>query len=258
MRRFWFGTNFKMHHTPGESRQFMHELGARAADLIDAGDLHLFVIPPFTSIMDMADAASGSSVLVGAQNMHWADDGAYTGEIGARMLVAAGARLVMLGHAERRQQWGETDRDLNRKLHTALHHGLRVLLCVGETADEKQYGVGREVVARQLKIALHAIDQPDALLIAYEPVWSIGEGGTAADPAYVATMLIDMRGVLRELYGDRSADLPIVYGGSVNLNNCGLYARLPGVDGLFVGRAAWQADGFVGVLRTALRAREEI
>lgn len=250
-----FGTNFKMHQTPAESHQFVLDLRRLAGP--DPG-AQLFVIPPFTSLTAAAGAAAGSGVWVGAQNMHWEAAGAFTGEISPSMLRAAGADLVMLGHAERRQQFGETDWDLYRKVQAADRLGFRILLCAGDTAEERHFEVAREVVARQLKIALRGLEPAglERLIIAYEPVWSIGEGGQAAPAGDVAVMLRHIRTTLTEMFADRADLVPILYGGSIDQSNCGQYAELPEVDGLFVGRAAWQVAGFMEVLRSYIHHRK--
>lgn len=173
------------------------------------------------------------------------------------MLVAIGVDLVLLGHAERRTQFHEGDVELNRKVLAGLGAGLRILLCVGETADERRYGVGAETVLRQLKIGLFGVEpeQASRLLIGYEPVWSIGEGGTPASPSDVAPMADTIRGALGDLFGPAAESTPVLYGGSVNPDNAGSFVRVPGIDGLFVGRAAWTVDGFRATLASALAAR---
>lgn len=249
MLPFYFGTNFKMHQTPAVSAAFLHDLHQLTTDL---DSTQLFLIPPFTSLPGLQ--AKGR-IWIGAQNMHFADEGEYTGEISPAMLDALGLDLVLLGHAERRRHFGETDEHLNCKVKAALAHGLRVLLCVGETATDKYYHVERETVARQLKIALHDVTPADIdrLLVAYEPVWSIGTDGQPATVPAVTHTLEQIHATLGELFP--SAIIPVIYGGSVNMDNCAEYATLPLLDGLFVGRAARTVDGFVQVLRRALGAR---
>src|SRR5215218_11300187 len=193
-RSFLFGTNFKMNQTPAESAVFYQQL---VESLQIPPDIHLFVIPPFTSLSAVKDVAGQPphQIWVGAQNVHWAPDGAYTGEISVRMLLALDVDLVLLGHAERRRYFHETDVDLNRKVLAALAAGLRILFAVGETAEERSFGVGGESVLRQLKIGLHGVapEHLQLLQIAYEPVWSIGAGGTPASPEDVAPMAESLR-----------------------------------------------------------------
>lgn len=248
---FLFGSNFKMHGTPADTERFIRDLRA-----LDPPDAQLFLIPPFTSLERAAGALSGSTIWLGAQTVHWAKEGAFTGAISAPMVRAAGAELVMLGHAEQRQHFGETDALISRKVPVALDAGLRVLLCVGETREQRDFGVEREAIAVQLKTALHEAmpTQAERLLVAYEPVWAIGEGGAPAPPQTVATMMTWIHALLAERFGEREPRVPVLYGGSVNRDNCAGYARLDEVDGLFVGRAAWRPEGFVEVLSRALES----
>lgn len=247
-----------MTQTPLDSVAFFDEL---AAAVSPGPHLRLFVIPPFTSLdaVIRRKRENRSRIWVGAQNAHWAAEGAYTGEISAGMLAALGVDFVLLGHAERRAQSHETDETLNKKILAAATAGLGVLLAVGETAAEKGYGVGPETVARQLKIGLHGLD-PAALprlQIAYEPVWSIGVGGTPARPQDVAPIAAHLRATLVDRFGPAGTDVPILYGGSVDPANAAGFVRLPDVDGLFVGRAAWTVDGYRDVLAAALAGRDK-
>lgn len=254
MAMFYFGSNFKMHQTPVQTANFIEQLRSLAPV---ASMVQCFLIPPFTSLTTAAHSLQGSPIWLGAQTMHWASEGAYTGEISPAMLQDIGTELVMLGHAERRTLFGETDSALRKKVVAATNAGLRVLLCVGEQAEARAVDISQEVVAIQLKTAL--FDLPTSaqsqLLIAYEPVWSIGEGGTPADPPIVAEMHNWIRTLLVQRFGDEAAAIPILYGGSVNRANCAAYAALPDVNGLFVGRAAWTPEGYVDMLQAGLAAK---
>ncbi len=245
-RPFLFGTNFKMNQIPAESAAFYREL---VASIQISPDTHLFVIPPFTSLPAVKDVAGQPPQhdWLGAQNVHWAPDGAYTGEISVGMLLALDVDLVLLGHAERRRYFPETDVELNRKVLAALGAGMRVLLAVGETAEERSFGVGGETVLRQLRIGLHGA-QPkhlEKIQIAYEPVWSIGAGGTPASPEDVEPIATVIRAGCEDLFTGSGGKIPILYGGSVDPSNAGTFTALPDIDGLFVGRAAWTVDGFI-------------
>jgi L-erythrulose 1-phosphate isomerase len=252
-RPYVFGTNFKMNQTPDESAAFYRQLAERVAP---RPGVHCYVIPPYTSLPAVAEIAreDESEIWVGAQNMHWAPEGAYTGEISARILQALDVDLVLLGHAERRGLFHETDNELNRKLMAAFGAGFRVLLAVGETAEERHYGVGAETVSRQLKIDLHGVPAAFAslLLVAYEPVWSIGAGGTPAHPEDVAPVAALIREVLERLLGAPGRDVPVLYGGSVNPENAAAFTSLEDIDGLLVGRAGWTVDGFVATYEAGL------
>jgi triosephosphate isomerase len=252
--RWFFGTNLKMHQVPTETAQFVGDLIAELA--AESTSTQTFVIPPFTSLPAAVGSGSGSGTWIGAQNVHWAPEGPYTGEVSPVMLRAVGVDLVLVGHAERRLHFGETDETVNRKVRAALDHGLRVLLCVGETADERRGGAGREATARQLLLALQGVPQTaaDRILVAYEPVWAIGEGGTAATPEDVRPVVGVLRMWLRYLF-HRDEGAPVLYGGSVNRENAAAFAAMAELDGLFVGRAAWTTQGFLDVLRKAEGAR---
>ena len=244
---FYFGTNLKMNQSPAEALAFVQAI-ARLRSFVSGRPTQLWVIPSYTNLTTVAQACNEVGIWLGAQNMHWEEGGAYTGEISAAQLKACGANLVMLGHAERRTLFGETDEALNRKVLSAARHGLRIMLCVGETAFEKNFGTGDDYVSRQLKINLHGLSDPSQLLILYEPVWSIGAGGVPAEPAYVSAAFANIRRTLLALYPRHGADIPILYGGSVNAGNVQAYAHLPNCTGVGVGRAAWQAEDFVKVL----------
>lgn len=253
-RPLLLGTNLKMTQTARETAAFVGDL-VRAVS--PEPDTRLFVIPSFTSLPAATERRGDARLWIGAQNMFWAPEGAYTGEISAKMLTALGVDLVLLGHAERRGLFHETDQDLNKKVTAALEAGLRVLLCVGETGEERQYGVGEETVARQLKIALHglAAEASSMLQIAYEPVWSIGAGGSPATPADVTPIAARVRATLDGVFGEAGAAVSLLYGGSVDPNNAAGFTALPEIDGLFVGRACWTVDGFRATLAAAQSGR---
>lgn len=252
---FYFGTNLKMNQTPTEMVAFVEQIAASLTNpqFPITPRAQLWVTPSFINIAAVAGLCAQHNIWLGAQNMHWADDGAYTGEISPVQLKAVGANLVMLGHAERRALFDEGDDAINKKVLAAERHSLRIMLCVGETASEKQSGTGHAYVTRQLTEDLAGLRDPRGLVILYEPVWSVGSSGVPADPAYVTEALANIRRTLQGLFGEAGANVPILYGGSVNADNCANYAHLPNCAGLGVGRAAWQADGFLTVLGEALK-----
>ncbi len=220
-------------------------------------NLQLFYIPPYTSMSSVSDFCKENNIWLGAQNAHWELDGAFTGEVPAPILKASGAAFVMLGHVERRQLFGETDDMINKKVLAVSAAGLRVMLCVGESLAEKRAAAGNDAVKRQLKLNLAGFENWDTLSILYEPVWSIGTDGEAARPNYVASAMDNIRETLEQL-ANSSTSVPILYGGSVNAENCANYATLTQCAGLGVGRAAWQAKSFLNVLEKVLEARQEI
>ena len=218
----------------------------------------LWIIPPFTSIEPAANEARGSRIRIGAQNMHWEDAGAFTGEMSPATLKACGAQFVMLGHVERRTLFGETDEHINKKRLAAPRNGLGIMLCVGEPAHIHAPMPGDDYVSMQLKVNLTGLEDPASLWVLYEPIWSVGAGGTAADPRYVAAAFANIRRTLAHLYGDAGNAVPILYGGSVDATNCADYARVPQCAGMGVGRAGLNIGSFMTVLTHALNAWREI
>ncbi len=180
--------------------------------------------------------------------MHWADDGAWTGEISPTMVKECGATLVEIGHSERRAHFGETDETVGLKTAAALHHGLIALVCIGDTRSEYDAGRTSEVLEKQVRAALSGVgSNPDGeIVIAYEPVWSIGERGTPADPDFVDEQHRKIKAVVADCLA--SGGLDVLYGGSVNSQNCSLLAAKPHIDGLFIGRSGWTAEGFLGIV----------
>ena len=250
----YIGTNTKMYQTPGQAAAFLAELTALTRD-IPSEDLTLFVIPSFTSLERSCEAVKSSTVLLGAQNMHWEEEGQFTGEISPLMLKELGVSVIEIGHSERRHIFHETDEDVEKKVRTAVAHGFTALLCVGETLKQRQWGVADEVLRMQLKIGLHALSprQFPRVWIAYEPVWAIGENGIPATVEYVAKRHRVIRETLAGQFGEKEAgEIPVLYGGSVNPDNTPGLINTPDVDGLFVGRSAWEAGRFNQLIRSAL------
>ncbi len=251
---YYIGTSWKMNKTVREAVAYSQSLLRQLDAITGLERVQLFLVPPFTALSAVKEHTRGRC-LVGAQNMHWDDAGAFTGEISAPMLVELGAELVELGHSERRQHFNETDARINQKVHNALKHHLRPLVCVGEKADEKIFGVSRETLGRQVRIAVHGVDETNAsrIWIAYEPVWAIGTEGVPAEPAYVRDMVLHIRAVLRDALGAAGAQVPVLYGGSVHRENATSLLHEGGCDGLFIGRAAWEADGLAEIIRRCLK-----
>ncbi|MEW9804732.1 triose-phosphate isomerase [Mesorhizobium sp. ZMM04-5] len=249
MDRFWVGTSWKMNKTLAEGLAFADVLAAAMPDL-DAR-IQPFVIPSFTAVREVKRALAETRVKVGAQNMHWEDAGAWTGEISPLMLADCGLDLVELGHSERRRHFGETNRTVGLKTAAAVRHGLTPLICVGETREERDSGQADSVLADQVLGALEFLDGPVEVLFAYEPVWAIGEGGTPASADYA-----DVRHALvKSVAASRLPLAPaVLHGGSVNRQNAAELIRSPNIDGLFVGRAAWEPEQFRQILETAAAA----
>ena len=242
--RKWIGTSWKMNKTLAEARVFAEGLGAAAAD----PRFQRFVIPPFTAVREVKAMLAKTDVKVGAQNMHWADAGAWTGEISPLMLTDCGLDIVELGHSERRTHFGETDEHVGLKTEAAVRHGLIPLICIGETGAEKDAGRADAVLSAQVKAALGKLsdDQKSAdILLAYEPVWAIGEGGKPASPEYADDRQARIIEVAEAVTGRK---IPCLYGGSVNPGNCADLIQRPHIDGLFIGRSAWNVDGYLDIL----------
>ena len=248
----WIGTSWKMNKTLAEALRFAEAL----RDAPGHEGVRRFVVPPFTSLREVAGALAGTDVVVGAQTMHWADAGAWTGEIAPPMLTDCGARLVELGHSERRAHFNETDEAVGLKTAAAVRHGLIPLVCIGESAEEKEAGRADAVLAAQVEAALAGVAGPAPVLLAYEPVWAIGDGGTPATPDYAEARHARIAEVARGVLG---RGVPCLYGGSVNPGNCAELIARPGIDGLFVGRAAWDVEGYLDILTrsSAVLAREK-
>lgn len=239
--------NWKMHMTPPEVEPYF---AAFRRALPRRGGERVVVFPPFP-LLEAAVRAAGESLEIGAQNCHWEPSGAFTGEVSVPMLVAVGARLVLVGHSERRQLFGETDVVCARKVRAVLAGGLTAMLCVGETIEERDAGRQRAVVIRQLTRALDGLPGGgERLLIAYEPVWAIGTGRTAS-PEDAQTMHAAIRESLTTVLGARGAErTPILYGGSVKPENAADLLARPDIDGALVGGASLSPEGFAAIVAT--------
>ena len=210
---------------------------------------HIVICPPSISLDRVAQAASGSHVKVGAQNVHSEDYGAFTGEISAPM-VADLADFVILGHSERRILFGESDAFVNKKVVAALKSGLKPILCVGESFEQRKTGRAEEVVNSQLLGCLEGVSDISDLLVAYEPVWAIGSG-EAASPQIAQQMMAAIRLALKTRFGADAESVPCLYGGSVNADNIQDFVRQPDIDGALVGGASLSADSFAAIIARA-------
>ena len=259
MKKLYFGSNLKMYKGIEETTEYLKNLMDLTAD-INREVMELFILPSFTSLPAATKIVEPQLLTLGAQNMCWADSGQYTGEISPAMLKELGIRLVMAGHSERRHIFHESDFDQNKKLKSALSHGFTALLCIGETGEEKEYGISAEVLCAQLKVGLHGVtgDELSNIRIAYEPVWSIGVDGTPASSAYAEKMHGIIKDTLLSLFGEASLQIPVLYGGSVNSQNADELIVQPSIDGLYVGRAAWDPKDFNNLIRNALTAAGQL
>jgi triosephosphate isomerase len=257
-KKIYFGTNTKMYKTIKDTVEFVSQLQELTKD-ISREDMQLFVIPSYTTLRDANEAKDEDLLMVGAQNMGWEEQGQFTGEISPLMLQEVGTDIVMIGHSERRHVLGETDEEENKKVLCALNHNFTTLLCVGETGEQKDYGISEEVIRIQLKKGLYGVtkEQTEKLWIAYEPVWSIGVNGTPASADYAEAMHKEIKTALYEIFGEKAEEIPVLYGGSVNPGNAESLIVQPSIDGLFVGRAAWDADKFNTLIRDAMKVYAE-
>lgn len=253
-KKFHIGTSWKMNKSASDTARYLIDLKGK---IPCETDCEIFVVVPYTALWKAVEVTSGSPIKVGAQNMHWVDEGPYTGEVSPMMLAEVGVQVVELAHSERRAYYNETDQDVNKKVHAALAHGLTPILCIGERQSDKDYGVSIEYLAIQTKIALHGLSAKDAerVWVAYEPVWAIGVGGTPAEPAYADAMQGAIRDVLCAMFGAESGSkIPILYGGSVNEENAVALAMMPHIDGLFIGRAGLDVDSFSRIIASVSAA----
>src|SRR5579859_1038954 len=248
MRKKVMAANWKMYKTPDETRDYFRDF----LPLVAGHDRDEIVIcPPYTSVATAVEAAQGSNVAIGVQNVHWKADGAYTGEISAAMLLSLGVTHVIVGHSERRQYFGETDDTVNLRLKTALEAGLTPICCVGEVLEEREAGMCDDVLRRQCVRAFHAISAKKAakLVVAYEPVWAIGTGKTAT-PEIAAQAHAVIRREAAEAFGeDFAAKLRILYGGSVKPENANALMAQEEIDGALVGGASLDPQSFEKIVK---------
>jgi triosephosphate isomerase (TIM) len=248
MRKLLIAANWKMYKTPAEAQSFLHTFLPLVKDRTQG---EIVICPPSVDLLAAVHSVKGSEVLVGAQNMHYAEEGAFTGEVSAAMLVALGVSHVILGHSERRQYFAETDDTVNRKLATALKHRLVPIVCVGEHEEQRESGMTEEVICRQIRGAIHQIDASKlrSMVIAYEPIWAIGTGKTAT-PQIAAEAHLIVRSEIARLVGRPLADaLRILYGGSVKPENAGALLSQPEIDGALVGGASLDPHSLATIVK---------
>jgi triosephosphate isomerase (TIM) len=248
MRRKLIAANWKMYKTPQQARDFV----AAFLPLVwNHTRDEVVLCPPYIDIPVTIDAVQGSSIGVGAQDMFWEAEGAYTGAVSAGMLKAAGCTHVIIGHSERRQYFGETDDTVNRKLRVALTAGLNPIVCVGEVIEEREAGLTEDVLRRQCSIAFRSVSGAEAtpIVIAYEPVWAIGTGKTAT-PALAAQAHQVIRAEAAKALGDPvAAQMRILYGGSVKPENAKALMSQPEIDGALVGGASLDPKSFAAIVK---------
>jgi len=251
LRKAVIAGNWKMNKTPAEAK----ELIAAIAPLVKDAGCDVVACTPYVDLCTAQEAAKGTNIQIGAENCHWEKSGAFTGEIAADMLASMGVNIVIIGHSERRQYFGETDVTVQKRVRAALDAGLTVILCVGETLEQREQGITSELVAMQTKIALGGVSAEELkrVIIAYEPVWAIGTGKTAT-AEQAGEVCHTIREVICELYGKASADgITIQYGGSMNAGNAKELLAQPDVDGGLIGGASLKPNDFAAIVEAATK-----
>ncbi|MBS7263168.1 MAG: triose-phosphate isomerase [Eubacteriales bacterium] len=245
MREPIIAGNWKMNMTPAEARKLIRELKPLVAD----ATCTVVVCPPFVCLDAVRKAIAGSNIHLGAQNMHWAEKGAFTGEISGSMLQALNVEYVIVGHSERRTYFGDTDETVNRRLLAVLSHGMTPIVCVGETLEQRERGQTEKLIKDQIAAAFAGVDEPERVVVAYEPIWAIGTGKTAT--AEQADSVIGfIRDCLAEKYGKRAANkVRIQYGGSMNPKNAHELMAMKQIDGGLIGGASLKATDFAAVVK---------
>ncbi|MDR1409645.1 MAG: triose-phosphate isomerase [Oscillospiraceae bacterium] len=241
--------NWKMNNTPAQTAGLIAQL----KPLISSADSKIVVAVPFIDIPAALEAAKGSNIAIAAQNVHWEERGAFTGEVSAPMLKALGVPYVVVGHSERRQYFGETDVTVQKRVRAALNAGLTVILCVGEVLAERKLGITAEIVRAQTEIALAGVaaEELRRVIIAYEPVWAIGTGETAT-PEQANEVCAILRGLLARIYSKDAADRAVIqYGGSMNDANAAELLAQPDIDGGLIGGASLAAEKFAVIVNAA-------
>ena len=240
MRKPIIAGNWKMNKTAAEGAALVEELNP----LVKDANCDVVVCVPFTDIPAVSAAAKGSNIHVGAQNVHFAEKGAYTGEISADMLKEFGVEYVIIGHSERRQYFGETDETVNKRMHAALAAGLTPIVCIGESLEERETGKTEDVLAVQIEEGFKGVDDISKIVIAYEPIWAIGTGKTATAEQANETIAF-IRKKCAEVFCPKCAEkVRIQYGGSMNAKNCKELMAMPEIDGGLIGGASLKAEDF--------------
>ena len=249
LRKVVIAGNWKMNKTPAEAK----ELISAIAPLVKDADCDVVACTPFVDLASAQEAAAGTNIQIGAENCHWEVSGAYTGEISAQMLTSMGVKIVIIGHSERRQYFGETDVTVQKRVRAALDAGLTVILCVGETLEQREQGITSELVAMQTKIALGGVSEEELkrVIIAYEPVWAIGTGKTAT-AQQANEVCHTIRECIASVYSQAAADgITIQYGGSMNAGNAAELLAQPDVDGGLIGGASLKPQDFATIVAAA-------
>lgn len=249
-RKIIIAGNWKMFKTNAEAIQLAREINMATSDITKT---QMLICPPFTALKTVYDVIKDSAIGLGAQNMHWEKEGAFTGEVSAGMIKSTGANYVIIGHSERRQYFGETEDTVNKKVKAAIDSGLRPIVCVGESLEQREDNVTMRIIEKQIRGGFKDLTQNEIkqVIVAYEPVWAIGTGKTAT-PEQAQEVHLQIRSLMEELFGDEIAgNLRIQYGGSVKPANAESLLSQPDIDGALVGGACLKADSFSEIIHTA-------
>ena len=246
MRKKIIAGNWKMNMLPNEAMSFITELEPYAKN----AKCEIILCVPYTDLFYSLLTAQNTNIKIGAQNMHWEESGAYTGEVSPNMLKCINVEYVIIGHSERRQYFAETDETVNKKIKSALNHSLKPILCVGETLEQRENNMQDAIISNQIKSALKGIESIENIIIAYEPIWAIGTGKVATKEDANNTIKI-IRSTVKELYGDNVAqNVCILYGGSVKKENAKELFSTSDIDGALVGGASLKVDEFAKILES--------
>ncbi|MCI9225809.1 MULTISPECIES: triose-phosphate isomerase [unclassified Acutalibacter] len=251
LRKAVIAGNWKMNKTPQEAKELINAI----APLVKDATVDVVACTPFVDLSAAQEAANGTNIQIGAENCHWAKSGAFTGEVSAEMLSAMGVKIVIIGHSERRQYFGETDVTVHDRTRAALDAGLTVILCVGETLEQREQGITNELCAMQTKIALGGVSEEELgrIIIAYEPVWAIGTGKTAT-AQQANEVCAAIRQTIKSVYGEAAGDgITIQYGGSMNAANAAELLAQPDVDGGLIGGASLKPQDFATIVEAATK-----
>ena len=251
LRKAVIAGNWKMNKTPQEAKELINAI----APLVKDATVDVVACTPFVDLSAAQEAANGTNIQLGAENCHWAKSGAFTGEVSAEMLSAMGVKIVIIGHSERRQYFGETDVTVHDRTRAALDAGLTVILCVGETLEQREQGITNELCAMQTKIALGGVSEEELgrIIIAYEPVWAIGTGKTAT-AQQANEVCAAIRQTIKAVYSEAAGDgITIQYGGSMNAANAAELLAQPDVDGGLIGGASLKPQDFATIVEAATK-----
>lgn len=251
MKRYLIAGNWKMNKTIAETEAFLEELKVKMPKTKN----EVLICPPFLSIPKASEVASGTNIQIGAQNMHYDEKGAYTGEISAKMLKEVGVNYCIIGHSSRRSLDGETDEKINKKIKRAISSGITPILCIGETSKQRELGRTYRVLKKQLTLDLEGIEEPEAVVIAYEPLWAISDGEHPAPTPTIeeiANVNSGIKRVLRQIFGkDPVKKIRILYGGSVSGDNAKEIMDERSVSGVLVGGASMNVDKWISIIEAS-------